>query len=243
MGEAKRKQQAILAAQAKQTESIDPGRAAAAVRQAVHAVTDYHGADCLLYAHIGAELLRSLGLDAQVVAGSAAWRVGSGNSDVISHARELNGTQFDQGDDEFALFHAWIEAPGLVIDFSTATLRNKARQLDAADGGSTQVDWCPDYLWQSTLASAPSMGAPMRNPKAVLMAAAAGAFNYTRYADIEAVVRGKIAAMRDDHGPTVFVAQASYAALCRGEKVNVICLSGDGQSAPQETPLRQRGGL
>lgn len=249
MGEAKRKQQAMLAAQTKQDASVDPARAAAAVHQVVQAVTDFHGADCLLYAHIGAELLRSMGLDAQVVAGSAAWRVGSGDSDVISHAREISGMKYSQADEQqSAMFHAWIEAPGLIIDFSTATLRNKAAQLDAADGGSTQVDWCPDYIWQSTHTPPPNpgpSGTPMRDPKAVLKAADAGAFNYTRHADIEAMVISKTAGIRDDIGPAVFGAQAAYAALCRGETINVIGLSPEGmpQSAPPESPLRQRGDL
>ncbi|BBQ02927.1 hypothetical protein BSFA1_80550 (plasmid) [Burkholderia sp. SFA1] len=49
-------------------------------------------------------------------------------------------------------FHAWLEigpaesAHRLILDFSTYQLRRKAAELDALDGGDTNVNWCPDYL-------------------------------------------------------------------------------------------------
>jgi len=245
MGDAKRKRQAqegLRAAALAAAETIDQARAAAAVRQIVGAITDFHGADCLLYAHIGAELLRSMGLDAKPAAGSAAWRVGSGGTDVISHAREINGMQFSQAEQrKAAMFHAWIEAPGLIIDFSTCTLRAKAAQLDAADGGHTTVDWAPDFVWVSTSQPASTEGTAVRQPRAVLMAPDAGVFNYTRHADIEAITLECSADFAQSLATAVFSAQAAYAALGRGDTLKVIgvSLDGDLQEEPQEAPLQR----
>lgn len=241
MGDAKIKRLAGLALSAGQVINVDKERASQAVKQVVSAITDYHGADCLLYAHIGAALLCSLGLDAKCVAGSAIWRVGSGDGDVISHARELHGAKFVQdGAVKAGVFHAWIEAPGLIIDFSTSTLRSKASQLDAADGGITQVDWCPDFLWHNTNAPSPS-GALLREPKNVNAAPHGGVFNYTRHRDIEAEVLANSSEFKESMKHAVFGAQAAYAAIGRGETLQIIGLSEDGyqEEAPAPAPLIQ----
>jgi hypothetical protein len=233
MGEARQRKLERQAAR-EAAGGVDVERAAAAMRQVVGAVTDFNGADCLLYAHVGAELLRSLGLDARAVAGSAVWRVGDGDSDVISHAREINGMQFSQaGEAPAAMFHAWIEAPGLVIDFSTWTLREKAAQLDTADGGSTTVDWCPPFLWGPVESQA-------RNPLDVLRAPHAGAFSYVRHADVEAIVLRPSPDFVRELGPLIFASQAAYAALGRGGKLRIIGVGADGggQEEPAEKPLR-----
>lgn len=257
MGEAKRKRMALEAGNFNQQsdpeiEQIDVAKVCAAVHQVVSAITDYHGADCLLYAHVGAELLRSLGLDAKLVAGSAIWRVGAGDSDVVSHAYEVNGVQYSQVEgSNAALFHSWIEAPGLIIDFSTSTLRNKAQQLDAADGGFTKVDWCPDFIWHHLgkhvnpkfrLPSNKQVGNSIRTPKAVLMAADAGVFNYTRHVEIESTLQVAINDLESSLGPSVFAAKSAYSALCRGERINIIGVSPDGtfQETPSEAVLRPR---
>jgi hypothetical protein len=147
MGQAKLKKQ-ILERAAQQASQIDRNLLARAVRQVVGAATDFHGADCLLYALVGAAVLRELGVPAEAAAGSAVWRVGAGDSDVISHAREVAGPAFVQAGVSAAMqFHAWVEAPGLLVDFSTHTLPLKGAQLDAADGGKTTVDWAPEFLW------------------------------------------------------------------------------------------------
>lgn len=43
-------------------------------------------------------------------------------------------------------YHAWLEYGGHVIDVTTYQLPRKAQDLDAADGGTTQVEWAPDCL-------------------------------------------------------------------------------------------------
>lgn len=251
MGDAKRKRlaqiQAASAASRLGQQEIDIGRVAAAVRQVIGAITDFHGADCRMYAHIGAGLLSSLGMgEVKVVAGSAAWRVGSGDSDVVSHAREINGMQFSMaGTQQAALFHSWIETPDLVIDFSTATLRAKAAMLDAADGGKTTVDWCPDFIWYSkgqraclqgvdATSAGKAQGESVVRPRSVLMAPNAGVFNYTRHADIESFALSEDGALRESLASAVFAAQSAYAALGRGETIKVIGVSQQGEF--QETP-------
>lgn len=260
MGEAKRKRMAQAAVLNGVSgpptnpiaDQIDVSRVAASVRQVIEAITDFHGADCLLYAHIGAGLLSSLGMkEVKAVAGSAAWRVGSGDADVISHAREINGMQFTQTEShQAALFHAWIETPDLVIDLSISTLRTKAAQLDAADGGKTSVDWCPDFIWYSKSRRAcvssveggpTAKGDAVLRPRSVLMAPDAGVFNYTRHADIESFALPERGELEESLGTAVFAAQAAYAALGRGERINVIGVSEEGglQEAPIENSLTQ----
>lgn len=234
MGEAKRKRMAqVLANQMNSisdTPQINQQDVAHAVQKVVSAITDFHGADCLLlYAHVGASLLRSLGINARPVAGSAVWRVGDGDADVISHAREIGGPKFvQQGAAQAHVFHAWIETDEAVIDFSTFTLRSKAQQLDAADGGSTTVNWCPSFIWQKKTSAISTNGTPLRQPRAVLMAPKSGAFNYTRHADIEAIALTPSKEFTDAIQSAFCGVELAYAAITRGEEMNVICVSEDG---------------
>ena len=226
MGEAQRKKRLAAAA----VKPLAPEHLAAAVRQVVQATTDYHGSDCLLFAAIGAGALRLLGLDALPVAGSSAWRVGPGDADTISHAREILGPLYTPGLAAKALqFHAWVEAPGLLVDFSTCTIRLKAAQLDAADGGKTRVDWAPDYLWLA--GSRPPQCLP--TPMAVNQAFDTGVFCYIRHADIEAVVLPDIRQLMVDLHSAIAAAVTAYRARCAGHVLNVV---GIGEGCVQTEP-------
>ena len=236
MGEAKRKKQ--LAAKSSESQvGIQPDKLAAAVRQVVGAMTDFHGADCLLFSSIGAGALRHLGLeDARPVAGSAAWRVGPGDSDTISHAREVQGPLYMQAVSERALqFHAWVEAPGLLADFSMSTLRHKAAQLDAADGGTTAVDWAPEYLWLAGTRP-PEM---LRSPKDVNQSYQVGVYSYVRHPDIEHLVLADLAALMSETAAASAAAVAAYRALCAGHTLRIASVSEDStvQTEPQFQPL------
>lgn len=242
MGEAKRKRVENAAAifSNTATKKINISHVAASVRHVVEAITDYHGADCLLYAHIGARMLNYLGVEAKPVAGSAAWRVGDGDADVISHAREVTGALYSQASPELSLlFHAWIETRDFVIDFSTFSLTKKALQLDAADGGRTDVSWCPEFICQtkrsnqtgaSNLLIEPNIPGKsgLSDARKVLMAPRAGVFNYTRHADIEARVLPISQENEPGMATATFSAQAVYKALERGEEIVVIGVSEDG---------------
>lgn len=236
MGESKRKRDAARVQQSLLSE-IDLDKAAQAVHQVVCAVTDFQGADCLLYAQVGVQLLNSLGLPAQAVAGSAAWRVGDGDSDVISHAREIQGPQFGPAGGQALLFHAWVSLPGHIVDFSTATLAHKAKELDAADGGRTDVKWNPPYLCAQQESCLP--------PRQVLMAPRAGAYAYVRHADIEAQAFQALVEAGPAFDQLDFAVQAAYAALLRGEQLRVFGVDrerGDLQEAPASRPYTPRSG-
>ena len=157
-----------------------------ALRSVVVAVTDAHTSDCLLYAHVGAAVLEELGeLGVEPVAGSAVWRVGSGDSGVIAHAFELQAPMYAANVGIPAIpFHAWISMPGHVLDFTTWTLRDKARMLDELDGGSTTVDWAPEVLFASSES--------VQSIRDVQMAASHGAYAYVRHGPIEKIVRDKV---------------------------------------------------
>lgn len=43
-------------------------------------------------------------------------------------------------------FHAWLESGDWLVDLTTYQFEKKCRELDAADGGHTQLNWRPDYL-------------------------------------------------------------------------------------------------
>lgn len=116
----------------------------AAIRKLATAASGNLGGDCYLHAELGRALLADLGIEARRVVGYAAWRTGPGDSDVVAHVKQVPGF-LPPGAQGFA-YHAWLEVGCTIIDFSTHTLRHKAAELDALDGGSTAVAWCPDLL-------------------------------------------------------------------------------------------------
>jgi hypothetical protein len=145
VGEAQRKR-ALAQQLAGQRDALD-----AAVRQVTHALRRLAeaasanlGSDCYLHANLGRVLLADLGFPFEIRVGAAAWRLGSGDGDVVSHIPQRGG-YLPPGMRGFA-YHAWLEAGDLLVDMTTYQLRRKASDLDAQDGGHTTVDWCPDYL-------------------------------------------------------------------------------------------------
>lgn len=142
MGEAKRRKLEARTLRV-QLENVVP-QVSQALRKLATAASSHLGSDCYVHAELGRALLADLGVTAQRIVGYAAWRVGPGDGDVISHTREVQG-YLPAGAQGLA-YHAWLQASDFLIDFTTYQLQRKARELDAADGGRTQVDWCPDYL-------------------------------------------------------------------------------------------------
>ena len=117
-------------------------RISSALRRLAMAASGNLGSDCYIHAAIAQEMLTSLGVASKLVAGYAAWRVGSGDGDVIIHS-PLPHMPPQPG---AIAYHVWLEAENHLIDFTTYQLRRKATQLDKLDGGSTTVTWCPEYL-------------------------------------------------------------------------------------------------
>jgi hypothetical protein len=227
MGEAKRKREAE-----KSEANIEQQRAAVATQQVVAAITDYGGADCFLYAHIGAGLLKSLGLDAKVVVGSAAWRIGDSDGATVCHAREIQCPQNRQprGLDcvKGGFFHVWIEAPNLIIDFSTNTLKAKAETLDAIDGIKTEIKWAPEFIWYRRSVQDTYDYKMLAEPRKVIQSPHAGVCCYIRHADIDEVAIEKDSEFSQSMGQFIFAAQAAYSALERGEKLKIFGIGEDG---------------
>jgi hypothetical protein len=146
MGEAKQRAQRE-AAQFVRFGSIDFPRVAAAVRRLMTAASPQPGADALAHADLARHLLRLEGLDSETVIGFAAWRVGSGDGDVVIHGGGHDPTVqiVRQRENELA-FHAWVETGGHVFDVTTYQLASKAAELDRLDGKTTSVTWCPDFI-------------------------------------------------------------------------------------------------
>lgn len=119
-------------------------RISAALRKYATAASAHLGNDCHVHAELGRVLLEDLGFKARAVLGFAAWRVGEGPDDVIGHIPCLKG-HLPAGAQGFA-YHAWLECGGWLVDFTTYQLRTKAQALDEADGGRTNVTWCPEFL-------------------------------------------------------------------------------------------------
>lgn len=120
----------------------DLRRISSALRRLATAASGNLGSDCYIHAAIAQALLARLGVSSKLVAGYAAWRVGSGDGDVILHA-PLPNMPSQPGS---VAYHVWLESNNHLIDFTTYQLRRKAIQMDKLDGGSTTVTWCPDYL-------------------------------------------------------------------------------------------------
>lgn len=120
-------------------------RVSAVLIHVMPSINEHAAIDASAYALLGQELLKDLGVDSQVIVGSAGWRVGGGDSDVISHHAALTGVRPDGVTRAYA-YHAWLQVGNLLIDFTTHQLRTKAATLDSIDGGTTTVDWAPDYL-------------------------------------------------------------------------------------------------
>lgn len=123
---------------------------ASAVRRLSVAASSHLGSDCYMLSALAQELLKRDGVFAQLRAGYAGWRCGSGDSDVILHCP--TGSIPPQCG---VVYHVWLEIVDHIFDVTTFSLPQKARELDLLDGGSTTVDWHPDYLFvpKSTVSS------------------------------------------------------------------------------------------
>ena len=129
----------------------DLPRISSALRRLATAASGNLGSDCYIHAAIAQTMLNSLGVTSRLVAGYAAWRVSNGDSDIILHAPLPNvATQTDG-----VAYHVWLDLDKHILDFTTYQFRHKAAQLDALDGGSTNVVWCPDCLYAPSSSVSP----------------------------------------------------------------------------------------
>ena len=119
-------------------------RLAASLQKLTTSASAHPGADCMLHALLAQRILQEQGMATRLVVGEAAWRIGPGDGDVITHSPRFGGYAADGV--KALPFHAWLECGDSIIDFTTHSLRLKATQLDEFDGGTTNVAWCPQYL-------------------------------------------------------------------------------------------------
>lgn len=227
MGEAKRKkvQQGQLAEvfpEARRREL------AVVLHKVMGAVTQGYGSDCVMYAQVGAELLRRMGIEAKAVAGVASWRVGPQDGDVITHGSVdpvLTPTLAVQANFKMGaqagMFHAWIQAGKDIVDFTVVSLGHKARMLDALDGGSTQVDWQPEYLWVDS--------ASVRPPREVAQAPDGGVYHYRHDPRMDAHVLADA-----DPEDVNYLADIVMQALGSGVEVEKLRVVGLGNGVPQD---------
>jgi hypothetical protein len=130
---------------------VDLPRLSSAIRKLATAASANFGSDCYIHAAIAKAILEKLGVEALIVVGFAAFRVGDGDSDVITHSPTPGMVDQPGG----VVYHVWLEIADNILDLSTYALREKAAQLDKLDGGHTTVTWCPDYVFapKSSLSS------------------------------------------------------------------------------------------
>lgn len=233
MGEAKKRRDAQ--ATLPPLSDFDLSLLGRAIGQVVGAITNYHGADCLMYAGVGAKALQALDQPAQMVIGSAAWRVGPGPGDVISHALEMlpqTSTLAKPGLGVAAgMFHAWIEIGDSIVDFTTCALPEKARKLDELDGGRTQVDWSPAVLRADKRKGG--------NFNDVANGYDAGAFAYRRRADIERTLMEQH--VRDfDYSTPASAVMVAYRALKAGSDIRVVGVGKDGTQTLEDARVDTR---
>lgn len=146
MGEAKRRKLAEIQSLGEFTAFRDAAESVGeAIRKLMMASSDQYGKDCYLHAALGQALLKDRGFECDIQVGEAAWRVGDGDGDVVAHAQGMTTAHIAPGATGKA-YHAWLVYLGHVIDFTTYQLRQKGADLDAMDGGTTTVDWCPEML-------------------------------------------------------------------------------------------------
>lgn len=229
MGEAKRKRMAGGAVNA--MDSVDREMVFKAIMQVTLAKADFSGADCISQAWAGAGLLKALGVPAIAVAGSAAWRVGPGHADVISHAPELGGSKYSPaGARKAGMFHCWIEVDdgpaSMLIDLSTWQLKKKGAALDAADGGTTNIHFCPPYIWVSR------HEATRTSLKAVRASFDAGVYSYVRKPELEALVFDPNHVEEAGLNELVVAAEFCYSALKSGQRVQVLGIDDAGNISP-----------
>lgn len=150
MGQAKARQLREAAYRKQLAEQVNLENVSTAMRKLATAASSSLGGDCYLHALLTRAILSDAGIEARLTIGFAAWRVGSGDGDVILHAPAPGAIQHSRFSSDALPFHVWLtlmdgKTPW-ILDFTTYQLHQKARDLDALDGGSTRVDWCPDFL-------------------------------------------------------------------------------------------------
>lgn len=116
-----------------------------ALRKLAIAASPNFGHDCYLHMELGQRLLADLGFQTDSVLGFSAWRLGESRGDVLAHVPFSDSPSKELGANGIP-YHAWLSWQRHIIDLTTYQLPLKVRELDADDGGRTNLSWFPDYL-------------------------------------------------------------------------------------------------
>jgi hypothetical protein len=116
--------------------------ASAVARYLAAASTTNRGRDCQAHAQLTKALLKSEGIDSRLVGGYAAWRVGTGDADMIAH----HPNSVYAASEANIVGHFWVEAGDLIIDPTTWQFQTKLEVCFQADGMPYEVLWPHQYL-------------------------------------------------------------------------------------------------
>lgn len=145
MGEKKRKAAAGIDFAARLTAVTEAATAVGyALQRLFLAASGQLGGDCYAHGVLAQALLKEQGFDAQLRAGYAAWRCGTQDGAVVSHIP--SGDVFIPGGGPGKVYHVWLTIDSILVDVTTYSLPIKMAELDAFDGGQTQVEWAPPVL-------------------------------------------------------------------------------------------------
>ena len=150
-------------------------RLASTMKRLTKAASGNLGSDCYIHAAIAQSILSKLGVESRLTAGWAAWRVGPGDSDMITHAPVESIIPQPGG----MIYHMWLEIGSRILDLTTHSFRIKARHLDMLDGGHTTVVWCPDFLFVDKKSVTPLKDVIQHD---------AGMYYYSQQPAVEAIV-------------------------------------------------------
>lgn len=121
-----------------------------AIQALCNATSGSHGSDCAMIAGLAVEFMKHHDIQSEIVVGESAWRIdGEDAGACVVHVNVgAPLTAFTDGTGKKMLhYHVWIKLDALwFLDLTTYQLDMKAKALDALDGGTTPVSWCPDYL-------------------------------------------------------------------------------------------------
>lgn len=165
--------------------SIDFERVAKAVAQLCAASSANLGVDCYLHAHFAQVILKRLGVESELCIGEAAWRVGPGYNDVLSHLFSGFGHGPQVG------FHCWLLVDGKIFDPTTYQIPMKIDELDAMDGLKTNVQFAPNFILDDAIA----MVADWNKFLGILKA---GTSYYKRLEDVEAKIKAGFTPDKED---------------------------------------------
>lgn len=135
-------------------QKINLTRLSSALSKLAAAASEKFGGDCYLHAAMAQSIMSEAGIPSKLSIGFAAWRVGGGDGDVLLHANLPGAVQYAPEGSLAAPFHVWLTVKDRnardarwVLDFTTYQFGRKAADLDRLDGGVTNVEWQPPFLF------------------------------------------------------------------------------------------------